>query len=210
MLIHKGAEANLYLEYWFGYHVIRKERISKKYRNPKLDAHLRKSRTKNEVKLLSTARSYGVPTPIVYYVDLSKCFFLMEYIDGILVRDLVDTADKKTLDNLAKLIAKNLVLLHNNNIIHSDLTTSNMILFKNLVYFLDFGLAYFSTDIEDKAVDLHLLKRTIESTHYKIGILFYERIIDYYKKYGVKKLNEILVRIKEIEERGRYVKKQRK
>src|SRR3989338_6220467 len=53
--------------------------------------------------------------------------------------------------------------IYNNNIIHHDLTTSNMISKKDKIFFIDFGLSFFSTKIEDRAVDLHLLKEALES-----------------------------------------------
>ena len=37
MLIKKGAEASLFLEEWYGYKVIVKRRLTKKYRLAKLD-----------------------------------------------------------------------------------------------------------------------------------------------------------------------------
>ena len=81
--------------------------------------------------------------------------------------------------------------LHNANIIHGDLTTSNFLLqpksesiefadsdelsdaliivkiIKNpcLIYCIDFGLSYMSSLIEDKAVDIYVLKRALISTH---------------------------------------------
>ncbi|MGQ4914892.1 MAG: KEOPS complex kinase/ATPase Bud32 [Candidatus Asgardarchaeia archaeon] len=205
MLIHKGAEANLYLEYWFGKTVIRKERIAKSYRIPQLDKHLRYSRTKNESKLLSVARNVGVPTPLVYFVDLDNFSIYMEYIEGQKIRDFIDSSDMKTIELIAEKIAQNIAKLHANNIIHADLTTSNMIFYKDTLYFVDFGLSYFSTDIEDKAVDLHMLRRAIESTHILIGNTFYQKIISYYIKYYPEKARAIVSRTEEIASRGRYI-----
>ena len=45
------------------------------------------------------------------------------------------------------------------------------------VYFIDFGLGFFSNKTEDKAVDLHLLKQALESKHYQI----FENDISIYK-----------------------------
>src|SRR4030042_1167648 len=50
------------------------------------------------------------------------------------------------------------------HIINGDLTTSNMILNPdNKLYFIDFGLSFHSNKIEDKAVDLHLLKQALNA-----------------------------------------------
>lgn len=56
--------------------------------------------------------------------------------------------------------------MHKTDIIHGDLTTSNMLLRSSLdIVLIDFGLSYISTLIEDKAVDLYVLERAIGSTH---------------------------------------------
>src|SRR3989338_6709944 len=66
-----------------------------------------------------------------------------------------------------KVIGKNIALLHQQEIIHGDLTTSNMILKGEEVYFIDFGLSFIDPKAEHKAVDLHLLRQALESKHYK-------------------------------------------
>lgn len=55
--------------------------------------------------------------------------------------------------------------LHNVNIIHGDLTTSNMMISNDKLYLIDFGLAYTKPNAEDKAVDLYVLERAFVSTH---------------------------------------------
>ena len=92
--------------------------------------------------------------------------------------------------------------MHNNNIIHGDLTTSNMILNKE-VFFIDFGLSFFSEKIEDKAVDLHLLKEALESKHSNIWERSYKAALDSYFKKAVDG-RQVLERIKIVEKRGRY------
>ena len=64
------------------------------------------------------------------------------------------------------LIGQCIAKLHNGGVIHGDLTTSNILLKKNLdeynlsandLYFIDFGLSTISNSVEDKAVDLFVL-----------------------------------------------------
>ena len=42
-----------------------------------------------------------------------------------------------------------------------------MIIKENKIYFIDFGLSFFSSRIEDRAVDLHLVKEALQSTHHE-------------------------------------------
>ena len=105
-------------------------------------------------------------------------------------------------ERLSKDIGQKIAILHNNEIIHGDLTTSNMI-FNKEIYFIDFGLGYFSQKIEDKAVDLHLLKEALESKHSKIWEKCYKHALDEYSK-KANKSREVIKRIKVVEKRGRY------
>ena len=106
--------------------------------------------------------------------------------------------DKKKCFAICKDLGKKIRLMHDNNIVHGDLTTSNMMLLDNKVYFIDFGLSQVSTKNEDKAVDLHLLKQALESKHYKIWEACFKVIA---KAYGHK---EILNRLEKVESRGKY------
>ena len=69
---------------------------------------------------------------------------------------------------LAYRIGQTVATLHDNTVIHGDLTTSNMILRDNdpeQLVMIDFGLSYTSTMEEDKGVDLYVLERALISTH---------------------------------------------
>lgn len=69
--------------------------------------------------------------------------------------------------DIGKIIAK----MHDVDLIHGDLTTSNILIGKNItdkdyvLYFIDFGLSYQRNTIEDKAVDLYVLERDFLSSH---------------------------------------------
>ncbi|NCC71016.1 Kae1-associated serine/threonine protein kinase [bacterium] len=93
-------------------------------------------------------------------------------------------------------------MLHNNDIIHGDLTTSNMIFNNGKLFFIDFGLSIISKKIEDKAVDIHLFRQNFESTHnelFKEGFDIFLK--NYYK--NVENSQEIKNRFEEVEKRGR-------
>lgn len=204
MLYKKGAEANLYLETWFGKEVIRKHRYQKTYRNSKLDYYLRKFRTVNEAKLLLESRKIGVPTPFIYSIDLKDTSLYLEFIKGEQVKKVL--YNLPNMIEICELIGKNIGILHNNNIIHGDLTTSNMILTQsNILYFIDFGLGSFSPSIEDKGVDLHLMQKAFESTHYKYAEKCFNAVLSGYKKIiNSDVFKNILLKLDEISMRGRY------
>ena len=86
--------------------------------------------------------------------------------------------------------------IHDLNIVHSDLTTSNMIVCDGQVHFIDFGLSYTSYKIEDKAVDLHLLERALDSYHYNVSVM--PHVLAAYDD------AEVLDRLDQVERRGRY------
>jgi len=104
-------------------------------------------------------------------VDLENALIYMEYIEGISVREFLVTAEGETPEaqsRVAKEIGAALSKMHNIEVIHGDLTTSNLMMRKETgdsVVLIDFGLSYVSNLIEDKAVDLYVLERAFTSTH---------------------------------------------
>ena len=193
-LIAQGAEAKLFSEEGR----IIKQRFKKSYRIKDIDEKLRSFRTRREAKILQKLEAINFPSPKLVKSD-EKENLIIEKIDGKLVRDILEKYNYK---DLCSEIGSKIAILHNNSIIHGDLTTSNMI-FNKEAYFIDFGLSFFSEKAEDKAVDLHLLKEGLESKHYKIWEYCFKCVINAYKK-GAKKSNETLKRLEIVEKRGRY------
>jgi len=63
-------------------------------------------------------------------------------------------------------------------------------------------------DIEEFAVDIHLLDRSLESAHHKIRERFMKHfLLGYSKIVGRDRALEVLGKVKEIRMRGRYVKR---
>ena len=192
--IAQGAEAILYKD---GGKII-KDRISKSYRIPEIDTKLRKERTKTEARILYKLLRAKVNVPRVLKFDAEKAVLELEFIDGQKIRDYLD----KTKDvHLFKQIAEQTLLMHDAGIVHGDLTTSNMILKGNKVYLIDFGLSDYSDRLEDKAVDLHLLKECLKSKHFEIWEACWKIFEAHYKNKAV------LDRLKKVEQRGRYKEK---
>ena len=81
-LIKKGAEADIYQTKWNNSKAIFKIRKIKNYRNSLLDSKIRKQRTLKESQILSQVKSFGIPTPLVYFVNLKKSLIIMQEIPG--------------------------------------------------------------------------------------------------------------------------------
>src|SRR3989339_1609577 len=150
-IIARGAEAVLYKEN----NSLIKERIKKSYRIPEIDIPLRKIRTRREAKILEKLSF----SPKLIKLDEKNFKIEMEYIEGKTLNDSIDKL--KDREKLFILLGNQIEQMHNLNIIHGDLTTSNMLLKENKLFFIDFGLSFISDKIEDKAVDLHLLKQCL-------------------------------------------------
>lgn len=197
-LIARGAEAKIILKNNF----IIKNRIEKSYRISELDKKIRKRRTKAEIKLLKKAAEV-INTPIPEkQEEFDK--IKMPFIDGKKLSIYLDKFPIAKQKLIAKIIGEEISKLHNENIIHGDLTTSNMILKKDKVFFIDFGLGYFNGKIEDKAVDLHLLKQALEAKHFKNYKTLWKEVKAGYKKN--KDSKKVFERLTQVEKRGRYKK----
>tara|TARA_Y100000310_G_scaffold344808_1_gene459663 strand:- start:487 stop:1083 length:597 start_codon:yes stop_codon:yes gene_type:complete len=196
-LLAQGAEAKIYKKRTS----IVKDRFPKTYRIEQIDNRLRKSRTKREAKVLKKLTELKFPCPKVIEDD-QKQTIEMQFLKGKQVRDVLTKTNYKSLTTE---IGNKLAILHNNNIIHGDLTTSNMIQEKE-IYFIDFGLSFFSHKYEDKAVDIHLVKEALESRHHKIAKQAYQAFLTAYKKQATD-AKTILKRLEIVEKRGRYKEK---
>jgi len=258
-ILARGAEAILMQE---GGNLV-KDRIKKGYRLQVLDEKLRKSRTKKEAKLLEKAASL-INVPAVIATD-NKKKITMEFIEGKKLSDWLDKLPEA--EKICEELGKQVALLHDADIIHGDLTTSNMILVENSekptelkpnkkdinitcnisnkitqnkrargayeeaisseakpseskriglaseksekgdkdfkVFLIDFGLGFNSRRIEDKAVDLHLLRQALEAKHFSNWQNLFSAVL---KGYNSKDKAKILEQLKKVESRGRYKK----
>jgi len=212
MLIKKGAEASLFLEDWQGRKVIMKRRLPKRYRLPEIDEKIRTYRTVHESQLLHYAKEAGVPTPTIFMVDLVESNIIMEFVEGKQVKQVLDGLSFEERRNLSKHIGRLIGRLHCEDIIHGDLTTSNMILTPSgKVVFVDFGLGEKTVELELRGVDLHLMKRAFQSTHFRYAEECCNAVLEGYTEVvGDKIAKKVLGKIREIEKRGRYVSERRK
>ncbi len=217
-ILQQGAEAVILKE---GNQIV-KNRISKGYRHSELDKKIIKQRTKKEAKLLEKA-SKLIPCPLPIQIESNR--IKMPFIEGKKLSENLEQLDWK---NICKTIGSQIAKLHDADIIHGDLTTSNMIWVENpnekdsapklkkeiginkkskeflgypKLYFIDFGLGFISRRIEDKAVDLHLIKQALEAKHFSIHKEAEKIILD---NYASKDKDKILAQLSKVEARGRY------
>ena len=200
-LLKKGAEADVYLSSWNGKKAILKIRKEKTYRNLVLDKKIRKHRTIKESEIISQVKSFGISTPLIYFLDINKCSILMQYIDGKLVRDMNEKVIEKTCFEIGKIVG----ILHKNGIMHGDLTTSNFILTKKQLVLIDFGLANRTEKPDDHAIDLRLFKEILNSAHANILNKSWNNFLKgYSKSVGKQYCKKIIKLVGVIESRGRY------
>lgn len=208
-LISQGAEAKIFLKEELSQKVdgkeqkvkpyILKSRISKSYRHPAIDEDLRKKRTRREARLLSRALEVGVFVPRV--LNVSEYNLEIEHIAGDRLSETLNSYEEKKQFFVMNEIGRQVAILHEKDIIHGDLTTSNTILSGEKVFIIDFGLGFISKKIEDKAVDLHLIKQALEAKHFQNHEKLFEEFLKYYN-YSDK--TKVLDRLKAVEKRGRY------
>ena len=187
-LIAQGAEAKLYKDR----DLLIKYRAPKEYRIQEIDGRLRKSRTRREARILQKLAGLDFPSPRL--VEFNDERIVMSYIDG---KNLSSVLEKTDFHSISRELGRKIRILHDNHIIHGDLTTSNFIL-KDQVYVIDFGLSFFSLKVEDKAVDLHLLRQALEAKHSSIWKPCFAYVLKAYDDGAVEK------RLAVVERRGRY------
>ena len=197
-IITEGAEAKIIQ---ISFTKLKKIREKKTYRIPEIDMSLRKSRSKSEFKILNLLynNNINVPKPYEIITNNNEISFIFEFIDG---KTLKDELNKKQDKNLIFKAFELIIKIHNLDIIHSDLTTLNMLVKQNKVYLIDFGLSKISNKIEEKGVDLNLFFTCIKNEHPNFYYLKKELIKLYLKNIN-NKSEEIIKRLKNIEKRGR-------
>lgn len=200
-LIKKGAEGDLYQTNWNSKKSILKIRKAKDYRNSELDLRIRKQRTIRESEIIQQVKSFGVATPIVFFVDTKQCSIMMQYLHGTPGHDISGTKFIQHSKDFGKIVGT----LHKNGIMHGDLTTSNFIVSTKKIFIIDFGLAIRTSKPEDHAVDLRLFKEILNSAHVNEMPKAWPNFLSGYKSViGQIQFNKIINLVSVIESRGRY------
>lgn len=186
--IAEGAEAKIYRCSVLGIDAVAKQRIRKAYRITELDERLRYHRTKVEAKVMSML--YGkIDLPAVLLVGKDTIY--MTYIEGERLSDAPVALQRRL-----AVAGRHLAAMHNEDITHGDFTPANLIASGGRTYVIDFGLSYSTNSIEDKALDLLLMKRSVDAKQYVRFLEGYRSASRDYRK--------IADKLAEIETRGRY------
>jgi TP53 regulating kinase-like protein len=155
--------------------------------------------------MMTVSRSLGVPTPAVYSVDLDRHMIMMDFISGTQFKQLAGQISRSDLISLSRGFGKLIALLHEGNVVHGDPTTSNVIVDdKSRMWIVDFGLSEMNATLEMKGVDLHLIHRALETTHWDLQETMLNSTLEGYVDILGRTAEPTLSRMKEIRERGRY------
>lgn len=206
ILKHQGAESRIWTGQVMNRNAIKKERFEKTYRNKQLDERLTKERTRAEIRSLIKLKEsncrFSELLPTIYFTS-NREIIMSEIENAKTINEFTKLnkfEDSKWFyDELGRTIAE----IHKLNLIHGDLTTTNFLICSNKqIVPIDFGLAQFNGSIEDIAVDLYVLERSLltnDYEHYK----GFEIILSSYQKEMGKRANEIMCKLDEVRLRGR-------
>ncbi|KAJ2243352.1 serine/threonine-protein kinase bud32, partial [Coemansia sp. RSA 455] len=163
---------------------------------------LTRGRLNQEARSLKRCKDNGICVPDVIRVDKSSATLFIEFISGPTLKEWILANDSEDQEKeLMATVGRILYNMHSFDIIHGDLTTSNMILDNsNRLVLIDFGLSQISTSTEDKAVDLYVLERAFISTHPNSERLF-ATVLEAYADSEAARL--ILRRLEDVRQRGR-------
>jgi TP53 regulating kinase-like protein len=163
--VKRGAEASIWRMTLFGEPCIAKVAEPKPWRAAVLDECLRAERIQNEARSNLKCLRLGIPIAPIVFIDRETSTIVMRELTGPTVKQFIFDNSGPELIDVMKLVGRIVADLHNNEMIHSDLTTSNFMLHGSEVRVIDFGLSFISSMAEDKAVDLYVLERAFISSH---------------------------------------------
>lgn len=215
-LFKQGAEAKLYIGKYLGKEVVAKQRFVKKYRHPELDSQLTLERIRGEIRGIMRCKMMGLDVPAIYAVDMLKNIIYMEHFaHSVTAKEFICNASNELVETLSRDVGCKIAQMHSNNIVHGDLTTSNILVVnkenrddyysnynKLKLVFIDFGLSHVNASAEDKGVDLYVLERAVNSTHSiadKIMPIILSSYEGSYKNEGKK----VMAKFEEVRMRGR-------
>jgi TP53 regulating kinase-like protein len=211
-----GAEAAIYTVSFLGTDLLVKYRFPKKYIHPLLSEELIIKRTKREARILTNTNLNGICVPRLIFAIISKGILVMERIKGLRLDELIEKVyptedENKKFRKLYFNIGVALGRLHSMNITHGDFSISNIVIREKYPQdpcIIDFGLSEFTADSENRAMDLHILFKSMESRFPRYLTFFREKVVQGYKMESPD-YNSVIKRLKEMELRGRYVRERR-
>ncbi|KAJ2226507.1 TP53 regulating kinase [Coemansia sp. RSA 485] len=204
ILLRQGAEARVYKTELSGQPVVAKQRFSKTYRHPDLDRKLTRGRMNQEARSLKRCLENNIHVPQVVRVDKESSTLYIQYIEGPTLKEWIQNNQNESKEKeFMQMVGRILYRMHANNIIHGDLTTSNILVdVEDKLVLIDFGLSQISQMAEDKAVDLYVLERAFISTHPNSELLF-ASVLEAYEAENPEVASAVLKRLEDVRQRGR-------
>lgn len=190
-LIAEGAESKIYQTTLMEIDAVLKRRIEKDYRIKEIDGRIIETRSKSEARIIAMASSSGVSVPRLLLCDGKDIY--MSRISGRRLDDHIKMAGGYgVLAEVGVLLGS----MHNLDISHGDYTPANIIVSGGKPFVIDFGLSEVTSSVEEKALDVLLMKRSLDKRGYVLFLKGYAR--------SAKKHRLILSRLEKVERRGRY------
>lgn len=133
-----------------------KQYVAKQLRPSKALKQKEKQRFLQEIKLISSLNHHQIPRLFDTIESDKEVFYVMEYIDGLNIEDLL-FYEKQTFSEIdaLKLIQKlldALAYLHDKHIYHHDIRPPNILIKENNLYLIDYGLAKLASDPKEAEV----------------------------------------------------------
>jgi TP53 regulating kinase-like protein len=109
-----------------------KERVVKRYRHPLLEASLSKRRLNQEVRCILRCRKNGVAAPCIYHIDYEAARIYMSFVAGTTLKAwLMALPADVEIDDKLEAVGQSLAKLHDADVVHGDLTSSNIMVSNN-------------------------------------------------------------------------------
>ncbi|UCE13615.1 MAG: Kae1-associated serine/threonine protein kinase [Candidatus Heimdallarchaeota archaeon] len=200
----KGAEASIYTGFFLQSSVIIKQRLPKTYRMQQLDQTIRLQRLRAEARIMTSAWKIGIQVPVLLGINIDDQSLLIEEIPGELLFTVMSSTTRIALETIFESVGQQVGLLHENDLIHGDLTVFNIIIGENNTpWLIDFGLGQVSVEMERKADDLLTFYNTLKAISSDFQVLFEAFQVGYNKEYS--KGRKTIEHTKKIQSRARYI-----
>jgi N6-L-threonylcarbamoyladenine synthase/protein kinase Bud32 len=164
-VIGRGAEAIVTVGRFGDVTTAEKRRIPKGYRHPDIEKALTQSRVRSESRMLIAMRGAGIRTPYVLDVDDVGMTIRMELLRGPRLASILNVLGPDAQERSVHEMGRTAGILHRNDMVHGDLTTSNFIMMEEGLGLIDCSLAERTEEVEKKGVDLRLFFEVFSSTH---------------------------------------------
>lgn len=203
-VLSKGAEAIVYRGSFLEFHIILKHRLPKAYRLLQIDKMIRLRRLRAEARILITAWKNRIQVPVLLGIDFDNQILMIEEIQGDILFSRMKKAPQTKLIEIFESVGHQVGLLHENDIIHGDLTVFNIIINKeNVPWLIDFGLGQISVELEKKAEDLLTFYSTLKAITSDFQSLLDGFQLGYLRVY--KEGRKTFEHMKKIQSRARYI-----